>query len=136
MIPRTKYLGIHNAFCQQEQERENTKTKHIESKKMLADMGTKPLAGPPHKRYAHWACGVRYYPPANHPQYKHMRLQHFDLPYLTIAKSKKEKSKDPQDLVNSSSNTLDVPRVEEGRELADGIGLPPVACPSVDDTMA
>lgn len=114
MTPRTKYLGIHTAFCQQEQERKNTKTQHIETKKMLADMGTKPLAGPPHKRFVHRASGVRFYPPSDHPQYKHMRLHQFDVPYLTIAKTK-------NDSKSSSSNTLPGKRVEEGRELADGL---------------
>ena len=115
MTPRTKNLGIQAAYCQQEQERENTAVKHIETKLMLADMGTKPLAGPTHKRFSLWACGERFYPDSSSEQYKQMRLEWFNLPYLAILKLQEQNCNN-----NDSSESPTSSRSEEGRVLADG----------------
>jgi hypothetical protein len=84
ITPRTKYLGIHAGFCQQEQVRGNTDIQYIPTRQMLADMGTKPLPGPPLARFTAWAIGFRFYPPSDSPQFQDMDLSHFSLTYLEI----------------------------------------------------
>jgi hypothetical protein len=82
--PRTKYLGIHAGFCQQEQKRGNTDIQYLPTRQMLADMGTKPLPGPPLARFTEWAIGFRFYPSSASPQFLAMDLAHYTLTYLEI----------------------------------------------------
>ena len=84
ITPRTKYLGIHAGYCQQEQERGNTHLEYLPTKIMLADVGTKALPGPQIDRFCEWGIGVRFYPDKEHNQYLDMRLQWYDLTYLKI----------------------------------------------------
>ena len=88
ITPRTKYLGIHAGFCQQEEQRGNTKLHYIETKTMMADIGTKPLPGPPLQRFTEWAIGTRFYPHPTSQQYKDMDLDFYRLSYLEFASSR------------------------------------------------
>ena len=84
ITPRTKYLGIHAGYCQQEQERGNTHLDYLPTKMMMADVGTKALPGPQLNRFSEWGIGVRFYPPKDHKQYAQMKLEWYDLTYLEI----------------------------------------------------
>ena len=84
ITPRTKYMGIHAGFCQQEQQRGNTHLEYLPTKMMMPDVGTKALPGPQITRFSEWAIGKRFYPNNAHPQYEQMKLDWYHLTYLEI----------------------------------------------------
>ena len=84
ITPRTKHLGIHAGYCQQEQQRGNTHLEYLPTKMMMADVGTKALPGPQIDRFCEWGIGVRFYPNKEHKQYSDMKLMWYDLTYLNI----------------------------------------------------
>ena len=84
ITPHTKYLGIHTGFCKLEQLRGNTDISHLPTRQMLADLGTKPLPGPPLARFLEWGIGVRFYPIQGSTQYIDMDLHLYHVSYLDI----------------------------------------------------
>jgi hypothetical protein len=93
ITPRTKYLGIYSGYCQQEEQRGNSKLEYIPTKKMLADLGTKSLPGPSLARFTDWAIGVRFYPTQSSQQYLDMELNLYSMTYLQIVASRSSSSK-------------------------------------------
>ena len=84
VTPRTKYMGIHAGYCQQEQQRGNTHLEYVPTKMMMADVGTKALPGPQLTRFSEWGIGVIFYPNKGDPQYAQMKLEWYHLTYLEI----------------------------------------------------
>ena len=82
VTPRTKYMGIHTGYCQQEQQRGNTHLEYMRTKMMMADVGTKALPGPQLTRFSEWGIVVRFYPYKGDPQYVQMKLEWYHLTYL------------------------------------------------------
>ena len=89
--PRTKYLGLHAAFCQQEQSRGNADLQYLKSSMMMADMGTKPLSGPALSRFLEWAIGVRFYPSKESQQHTHMALSMYNKTFIEICAEHKNR---------------------------------------------
>ena len=88
MPTRTKHLGLLTTFSQEHHNNGNVQTKTEPTTCMLADFGTKATSAPLLKRYHYWASGVRFYPPPDHPQFKHMRLTWFERKFLDITNEK------------------------------------------------
>lgn len=84
VTPRTKYLGLHASYCQQEQQRGNADIQYLKTSMMLADMGTKPLTGPALTRFTEWAIGKRFYPSPSSAQYKYLDLDSYSKTFLDI----------------------------------------------------
>ena len=72
---RVKHMAVTVNYCHQEIEMQKIVPMKIKTTLNIADVGTKPLAGPSHHRHYEYARGVRYYPPPTSDHAKLMDLE-------------------------------------------------------------